>query len=62
MAVVDSVSGEELNLCPVVMSLDSLTVVLRLHEIRMGLMLEKIDVFLTSEHWSDRAKETDLVV
>ena len=62
MTVIDSVSGKELDLCSIIMRLDSLTVIFCLHIIGMRLVLEEMDVLFACKHWTDGVEEAYLII
>lgn len=62
MTIIDRIPREQLNLITIIVCLDTLTIIFRLDKVGMSLILEVVDVFLTSEHGTDGVEDSDLVV
>ena len=62
MIIIDSVPGENFDLIPIPMNLQSFSIILGFNEILLIHLLEVVDSFLASQHWPDGMEEGNIII
>lgn len=62
MTVIDSISGKEFELTPIIMSLYSLSIIFSFNKVWMVQILEVINVLFTSQHRSYWIENTNFII